>query len=247
MSEIEIIVIFSLISFITSFITSIASVGGGMIMLASLGQFFSPSVLIPLHAFIQISNNLSRAYLFRKYIVYEIFKTIAIGSLIGSIVGILFFSLVPEEIILSLIGVFILWMVFFKAILRKVAHNLSNGLCGLLAAAVGMVVGANGPVVSAFLATKDLTSKELIATHGAIMVCQHLFKIIAFITLFQFVLKDFLLLIVFTTFTGFFGAWSAKKFLDQIPQKIFEIGLKSLLLILAVTMIIRGVGQAVID
>ncbi len=246
MTELEIIVIFSLISFITSFITSVASVGGGMIMLASLGQFFSPSVLIPLHALIQVSNNLSRAYLFRKHIIVGLFKTVAIGSAIGSVLGVLFFSLVPEEIILALIGIFILWMLFFKASLKAVTNNFSDAICGVLAAAVGMVVGANGPVVSAFLATKDMDSKELIATHGAIMVCQHLFKIIAFITIFQFLLIDFLLLIVFTTLTGFLGAWVARLFLDKISQKVFDLGLKTLLFALAVTMIIRGAGLELI-
>ncbi len=246
MTELEIIVIFSLISFITSFITSVASVGGGMIMLASLGQFFSPSVLIPLHALIQVSNNLSRAYLFRKHIIVGLFKTVAIGSAIGSVLGVLFFSLVPEEIILALIGIFILWMLFFKASLKAVTNNFSDAICGVLAAAVGMVVGANGPVVSAFLATKDMDSKELIATHGAIMVCQHLFKIIAFITIFQFLLIDFLLLIVCTTLTGFLGAWVARLFLDKISQKVFDLGLKTLLFALAVTMIIRGAGLELI-
>ncbi len=246
MTELEIIVIFSLISFITSFITSVASVGGGMIMLASLGQFFSPSVLIPLHALIQVSNNLSRAYLFRKHIIVGLFKTVAIGSAIGSVLGVLFFSLVPEEIILALIGIFILWMLFFKASLKAVTNNLSDAFCGVLAAAVGMVVGANGPVVSAFLATKDMDSKELIATHGAIMVCQHLFKIIAFITIFQFLLIDFLLLIVCTTLTGFLGAWVARLFLDKISKKVFDLGLKTLLFALAVTMIIRGAGLELI-
>ncbi len=246
MTELEIIVIFSLISFITSFITSVASVGGGMIMLASLGQFFSPSVLIPLHALIQVSNNLSRAYLFRKHIIVGLFKTVAIGSAIGSVLGVLFFSLVPEEIILALIGIFILWMLFFKASLKAVTNNFSDAICGVLAAAVGMVVGANGPIVSAFLATKDMDSKELIATHGAIMVCQHLFKIIAFITIFQFLLIDFLLLIVCTTLTGFLGAWVARLFLDKISQKVFDLGLKTLLFALAVTMIIRGAGLELI-
>ena len=88
----------------------------------------------------------------------------------------------------------------------------------------------------------DMDSKEPIATHGAIMVCQHLFKIIAFITVFQFLLIDFLLLIVCTTLTGFLGAWVARLFLDKIPQKIFDLGLKTLLFALAVTMIIRGAG-----
>ena len=91
-----------------------------------------------------------------------------------------------------------------------------------------------------------MSSKELIATHGAIMVCQHLFKIIAFITVFQFLLIDFLLLIVCTTLTGFLGAWVARLFLDKIPQKVFDLGLKTLLFALAVTMIIRGAGLELI-
>ena len=242
MTEFEIIVIFSLISFITSFITSVASVGGGMIMLASLGQFFSPNVLIPLHAVIQISNNLSRAFLFRKYIAFSLLKRVVVGSAIGSLFGILFFSLVSEDVILGLIGAFILWMLFFKTSLKAITNNLSDLFCGALSAGVGMVVGANGPVVSAFLAAKDLQSKELIATHGAIMVCQHLLKIIAFITLFKFALLDFLTLIICTTLTGFIGAWAAKKILDKIPQNIFDKSLKVILFLLALTMIIRALG-----
>ena len=242
MSELEIIVIFSLISFITSFITSVASVGGGMIMLATLGQFFSPNALIPLHAVIQISNNLSRAFLFRKYIAFSLLKRVVVGSAIGSLFGVLFFSLVSEDVILGLIGAFILWMLFFKTSLKAITNNLSDLFCGALSAGVGMVVGANGPVVSTFLAAKDLQSKELIATHGAIMVCQHLLKIIAFITLFKFALLDFLTLIICTTLTGFVGAWVAKKILDKIPQNIFDKGLKLILFLLALTMIIRALG-----
>lgn len=242
MTEFEIIVIFSLISFITSFITSVASVGGGMIMLASLGQFFSPNALIPLHAVIQVSNNLSRAFLFRKHIAFALFKRVLVGSAIGSLFGVLFFSLVSEDLILGLIGAFILWMLFFKTSLKAITNNLSDSFCGALSAGVGMVVGANGPVVSAFLAAKDMQSKELIATHGAIMVCQHLLKIIAFTTVFKFALLDFLPLIICTTFTGFMGAWVAKKFLDKIPQNIFDKSLKLLLFLLALTMIYRALG-----
>ena len=186
MHEIEILIIFSAISFVTSFITSVASVGGGMIMLASLAQYFSPSSLIPIHALIQLSNNVSRTYLFRKDIVFSIFKPILIGSIFGSVIGIALFSVIPEGIILLLIGLFIILMVFFKHSLRIFTNLLPNALCGIFSASIGMLVGANGPIVSAFLAAKNLQPKELIGTHGAIMVAQHLFKIIAFISLFNF-------------------------------------------------------------
>ena len=45
--SLEIYLILGAISFFTSMITAIFSVGGGMIMLASLGQFVGASALIP--------------------------------------------------------------------------------------------------------------------------------------------------------------------------------------------------------
>ena len=51
--SLEIYLILGAISLITSMITAICSVGGGMIMLASLGQFVGASALIPLHASVQ--------------------------------------------------------------------------------------------------------------------------------------------------------------------------------------------------
>ena len=81
-----------------------------------------------------------------------------------------------------------------------------------------MLVGANGPLVTSFLATKDLKPKELIGTHGAIMVAQHLFKIIAFILLFNFLIIQYLFLVICTTITGFLGAWLAKVYLEKIAK-----------------------------
>ena len=240
MHEIEILIIFSAISFVTSFITSVASVGGGMIMLASLAQYFSPSSLIPIHALIQLSNNVSRTYLFRKDIVFSIFKPILVGSIFGSVIGIALFSVIPEGIILLLIGLFIILMVFFKHSLRIFTNLLPNALCGIFSASIGMLVGANGPIVSAFLAAKNLQPKELIGTHGAIMVAQHLFKIIAFISLFNFALLQYLVLVISTTLTGFFGAWLAKIYLDKISKHLFDIALSILLTSLSVLLIMRG-------
>ena len=58
--SLEIYLILGAISFFTSMITAIFSVGGGMMMLASLGQFVSASALIPLHASIQLNRGMQR-------------------------------------------------------------------------------------------------------------------------------------------------------------------------------------------
>ena len=61
----EFITFFVKLSFLTSLLTSIFSVSGGLIMLVVLAQSFSPGALIPLHGSIQLANNVSRTFIFK--------------------------------------------------------------------------------------------------------------------------------------------------------------------------------------
>ena len=90
--SLEIYLILGAISFFTSMVTAIFSVGGGMIMLASLGQFVGASALIPLHASVQLLNNISRVYVYKEHINFGILKTILWASFIGSLIAIFIFQ-----------------------------------------------------------------------------------------------------------------------------------------------------------
>ena len=49
--------------------------------------FFSPTVLIPIHAVVQIGSNGFRAFLMRRDILYSVIPAFVIGTLIGSYIG----------------------------------------------------------------------------------------------------------------------------------------------------------------
>ena len=93
--SLEFISFFAALSFVTSLLTSIFSVGGGIIMLVALAQSFSPVTLIPLHGAIQLSNNLSRTYVYRKFFKWYLIQNILIATTIGSVGGILLFGAIP--------------------------------------------------------------------------------------------------------------------------------------------------------
>ena len=81
----EFIIFFSILSFLTSLLTSIFSVGGGLIMLVALAQYFTPGTLIPLHGAIQLSNNLSRTFVYREFYQWKLIKNILIASIFGGL------------------------------------------------------------------------------------------------------------------------------------------------------------------
>ena len=238
--SLEIYLILGAISFFTSMITAIFSLGGGMIMLASLGQFVSASALIPLHASVQLLNNISRVFVYREHINFKILKTILWASFIGSFIAIFIFQNLNEYVLTLIIGFSILFLTWVP-INKFIKHGYANDLiCGLLAGIAGIFIGANGPIVTAFMRLKSLSPESLVANHGLVMVFQHSIKIILFISVIGFSLFNYSVLIIFLGLMGYLGTKVGKKLIDKIDFKLFQNVLKLLLSFLAILLILRA-------
>ncbi|MBL1241007.1 MAG: TSUP family transporter, partial [OCS116 cluster bacterium] len=72
-------------SMFTSAMTVAFGLGGGVIMLALLVNFLPVTVVIPVHAVIQMGSNTSRAVLMRKHIVWPIFIYFFFGAIVGAV------------------------------------------------------------------------------------------------------------------------------------------------------------------
>lgn len=234
----EFIIFFAALSFATSLLTSIFSVGGGIIMLVALAQSFSPGTLIPLHGAIQLSNNLSRTFVYRKFFRWHLIQNILVATTIGSVGGILLFGTIPEQILMWLIAgtiLFFTWAPLDNFILSIMRNDW---FCGLISGFAGIFIGANGPLVTAYMRTKNLSPESLVANHGAVMIYQHSIKILLFIYFFGFSIGEYLSFIVILAIAGFAGAVLAKAIISLIPYESFNIALKILLSFLALTLIL---------
>jgi uncharacterized membrane protein YfcA len=234
----EFIIFFAALSFATSLLTSIFSVGGGIIMLVALAQSFSPGTLIPLHGAIQLSNNLSRTFVYRKFFRWHLIQNILVATTIGSVGGILLFGTIPEQILIWLIAgtiLFFTWAPLDNFILSIMKNDW---FCGLISGFAGIFIGANGPLVTAYMRTKNLSPESLVANHGAVMIYQHSIKILLFIYFFGFSIGEYLSFIVILAIAGFAGAVLAKAIISLIPYESFNIALKILLSFLALTLIL---------
>jgi uncharacterized protein len=231
--SIEFIAFFAILSFLTSLLTSIFSVGGGLIMLVALAQFFSPATLIPLHGSIQLANNFSRTLVYREFFQWSLIKNIVISTMLGAFIGIYLFGTLPEYLLLMLIAgtiLFLTWAPLDNFILPIMKNDW---FCGLISGFAGIFVGANGPLVTAYLRTKNLSPEVLVANHGAIMIFQHGVKIILFASFFNFKILDYILFISILAATGYAGANLGRRLISTISFESFNIALKALLTFLA--------------
>jgi uncharacterized membrane protein YfcA len=207
-------------------------------MLVALAQSFSPGTLIPLHGAIQLSNNLSRTFVYRKFFKWYLIQNILVATTIGSIGGILLFGAIPEEALIWLIAgtiLFFTWAPLDNFILSIMKNDW---FCGLISGFAGIFIGANGPLVTAYMRTKNLNPESLVANHGAVMIYQHSIKILLFIYFFGFSIGEYFFFILILAIAGFAGAVLAKAIISLIPHESFNIALKILLSFLALILVL---------
>ena len=236
--SLEFIAFFTILSFLTSLLTSIFSLGGGLIMLVALAQFFPPALLIPLHGSVQLTNNLSRVFVYRNFFQWNLIRNIFFSTFFGAFLAINLFGSLSDDILLFFIAATILFLTWASSnhpLFLALKNDLS---CGFVSGFAGIFVGANGPLVTACLRTKNLQPEILIANHGAIMVFQHLIKIILFSSFFSFSILDYLVFLILMAISGYLGAVIAKRLIIKISISKFDLVLKALLTLLSLFLIV---------
>ena len=120
-------------AFITSSISAVLGMGGGIILLGIMAIIIPEGyMVIALHGIIQLVSNTTRTYVFRKNLHKKIIKEFSIGAFIGVILSALiiillihFFDVesanqIKVEFLKPIIGIFIIWYLFLKKSKRAV-------------------------------------------------------------------------------------------------------------------------------
>ncbi|MFM1886608.1 MAG: hypothetical protein RL026_1765, partial [Pseudomonadota bacterium] len=108
---------------------------------------------------------------------------------------------------------------------------------GALVSAVGMVVGAAGPLVAAFVRGIE-DRRELVATHAMLNTFVHVFKVAVFVAL-GFAFGQYLPLIAVMVAAGFAGTAVGSRMLMRVPEKVFRLGFRIMLSAVALELIRR--------
>ena len=232
--------VLTLLSFFTAMMTSIAGAGGGTVLLASMLQFMNPSEAIPVHGVIQLSSNIARIWLLRKFVKWTIILKFSLLIPLGVYIGLEIFRNVDSDDIKNLIGLFIIIALVLQNLksIRKITIS-SNWyyLIGFLTGILNILVGVIAPLLAVIIKHSLNEKKSIVGTLGYFGFVGNFTKIIGFSLIgFTFIeyIDTFLLMIPATLLGSRIGQY----LLDKISNKFFFYIFQVILIALALRLLL---------
>lgn len=240
------LIVIGIAAVLTSILSAVAGLGGGIILLAVIAQFFSPVVAIPIQGGVQFFSNGSRAALLRTDISWSAVWRAAVLLLPASLLGVVVASSMPEDLTRVVLGCFILTTVWRPGLLkwRGATAMTEQALYGVGAVSgfLNTTVGASGPFTSPFFKAVTTSHKAFVATAAASQVLAHTAKIISFTAIDDFSLGDHLGVILVGAIGVIAGSWIGTRLLGRIGELSLDRVFKTVLSLLALRLLLRGLG-----
>ena len=229
------------VSFFTSALTAAFGLGGGVAMLGALASTVPSSVIVAVHAIVQVGSNLGRAIVQRAHVLWPVALRFTLGSILGIALGAFAFVAIPERVFLALLGLFILTMAWIPKPNIPGLDKAGVVVGGVVSSIATMFVGATGPFINAILKVIGADRKQMVATQAMCMTIQHALKAVAF-GFIGFSFTDWLPLVVAMIASGFAGTLLGTRLLDKMSEATFSLILKWMLTVIALDLLRRALG-----
>jgi uncharacterized membrane protein YfcA len=166
---------------VTSFISGILGMAGGMILMGVLLALLPLSAAMLLHGITQMASNGWRAWLWRREIVWRVFNGYAIGALLALALFFAFQFVVTKPVAYLLLGVtpFVSY-VLPPTLALNVDRPRHPFMCGMSCTSVQMLAGVSGPLLDVFFVKSSMDRRQVVATKAMSQTFGHLLKITFF-------------------------------------------------------------------
>jgi len=224
------------IAFLTSCLTAIMGLGGGVLLIATMPGLMPTAAIIPVHACTQLASNLSRAAFGWRDIDWGIVPAIALGALLGAWLGSEIYASLDLRWLPALMGCVILVFTWLPLPVMRGGGQGSLFLLGFYQTGIGMLAGATGPLGAAVLQRRKQQRDWLVVNTAAYMCINH------FLRTFAFVLLGFSFAPWWSLLTGLVlavvaGSWVGTRIRPRVPQLNFERWFRVVVTLLALRMI----------
>lgn len=189
--ELVAVIVLAIAALLTSALSAIIGMGGGIMLLAVMFCFLPHSEAIPSHAAVQLTSNGTRILVFLKNVDWRTWARFVVGMAPGMVLGAFLLWKLGEvddhgntEPILKLVvGAYILIATFLPKP-KKVSGTgawWDFPALGLVVGTAALTIGAIGPLIAPLFARRDFVKERLIATKAVCQMTTHLGKIPAFL------------------------------------------------------------------
>lgn len=219
------IFLISFASLITSAITAVTGMGGGLLLIAILPSLLPPNAVIPIHGVAQLSSNLSRFVLDIKDTCIKPVALFSIGSLFGAYFGASLLSKINLNLLPLFISVFILFIIWLpiSEFLKRIPGKYLS--IGVIQTALSLYVGATGPISASVLISDGYNSNQVIVSNAAINTVINTIKSIVFFML-GFSFSEYYIHIFSMIICAVIGSFLGSKIRKSFDEKIVKMTLK---------------------
>jgi uncharacterized membrane protein YfcA len=168
-------------TFLTSIISGVLGMAGGMILLGGLLAVLPVAQAMVLHGITQLSSNLWRALLWHKFINWRCFGGYAAGALLAIVLlGSMQFVLSRTWVLIALGAMPFLATALPRRLALNVDRKGHSFACGLLSVSVQLISGVSGPLLDMFFVASAMDRKTVVATKASVQSLGHAGKIAYF-------------------------------------------------------------------
>jgi uncharacterized membrane protein YfcA len=173
--------VLALSTLVTSFISGILGMAGGMILMGVLLAFLSLPAAMMLHGISQLASNGGRAFMLRKEVDWRVFR----GYAIGAGVAVSFFA-ATHLVVGKAAAMILMGLTPFAALAlpEKLHLNVErrghSTLCGVVCLALNLTAGIAGPILDVFFVRSKMSRHAVVATKALTQTLSHLVKIFYF-------------------------------------------------------------------
>ena len=184
-----------LIVFLTSFLSGVFGMAGGMILMACLTLLYSVAGAMVIHGLVQIAANGSRCIFLKSHIQKSLITNYLIGTVLAFF-AFIFITFVPDRaVVFIILGSFpILVKYSLKLKNLDITSPRTSVIAGFTMTTLQLLAGVSGPILDAFYQNTKLSRLEIVANKALAQTASHLFKVLYY---FIFVGTDNLLPIWF--------------------------------------------------
>lgn len=173
-----VLVIVLLIIFLTSLISGIVGMAGGLILIVALVLLMPVPVAMILHGIVQGTANGSRFWFLRKHTAWQILPWYFLGVVLST-AAFSALTIVAEPAVVLIAAGCLPWVSQFTP--KRHSLNVTKPsiavLCGIVTTSAQLIAGASGPILDAFYQRTELNRFQIVATKALTQAIGHIVKI----------------------------------------------------------------------
>ena len=175
------VAILAVSALVTSFVSGILGMAGGMILMGILLALMPLPAAMMLHGVTQLASNAWRAILWRAVVDWRVFREYVLGALAAMAVFVVLQLVVSKPIALIVMG----FTPFITLVLPEKLHlNVERRghsfACGAVCSVLSLTAGVSGPILDVFFVRSKMSRQAVVATKAMTQSFSHLQKIAYF-------------------------------------------------------------------